>query len=67
LDGQKQELALDAYIVPNTHDNVLWQIYELEPGEHTLRIVTTETADPRSDGRQVAIREAVVYRATASP
>jgi len=66
LDGKKQDLALDAYIVPNTHDNVLWQIYGLKPGPHTLRIVTTGTADPRSQGRQVAIREACVYRESAA-
>lgn len=66
LDGHKQELALDAYIVPNTHDNVLWQIYGLKPGPHTLRLVTTGTADPRSQGRQVAIREACVYRESAA-
>lgn len=63
LDGQKAELGLDAYIVPNTHDNVLWQAYGLKPGPHTLRIVTTGTADGRSKGTQVAIREACVYRA----
>jgi hypothetical protein len=63
LDGKKQSLGMDAYIVPNTHDNVLWQAYNLKPGEHTLRIVTTGTADPRSTGSDVAIAQAVVYRA----
>ncbi len=66
LDGRRQELGLDAYIVPNTHDNVLWQTYGLKPGPHTLRLVLTGTADPRSQGRQVAIREACVYRAPKS-
>ncbi len=64
LDGQKQKLPLDAYIVPNTHDNVLWQAYDLKPGKHTLRIVTLGKADPRSTGHQVAIGQAVVYRAS---
>lgn len=63
LDGQQQELTLDAYIVPNTHDNVLWQIYDLSPGPHTLRIVTRGEADARSTGQEVAIAQAVVYRA----
>ncbi len=63
LDGQKTELALDAYIVPNTHDNVLWQAYGLKPGPHTLRLVTLDEADARSQGKRVAIREAVTYRA----
>jgi hypothetical protein len=66
LDGKKQDLLLDAYIVPNTHDNVLWQIYGLKTGAHTLRLVTTGTADSRSQGRQVAIREACVYRESAA-
>lgn len=63
LDGRKQKLSLDAYIVERTHDNVLWQAYGLKPGEHMLRIVPTGQADSRSKGRQVAISEAVVYRA----
>ncbi len=63
LDGQKQELGLDAYIVPNTHDNVLWQAYGLEPGEHTLRIATSGQADARSNGREIAISQALVYQA----
>lgn len=63
LDGKKQDLLLDAYIVPNTHDNALWQIHGLRNGRHTLRIVTTGAVDPRSQGREVAIREALVYRA----
>jgi len=66
LDGQKQELALDGYIVPNTHDNVLWQAYDLEPGQHTLRIVSTGQADSRSSGREVAISQAAVYKAADS-
>ncbi len=66
LDGKKQDLLLDAYIVPNTHDNVLWQTYGLKPGPHTLRIVLTGTADPRSRGKQVVISEACVYRPSAT-
>jgi len=62
IDGQKQDLLLDAYIVPNTHDNVLWQIYGLAPGRHTLRIVTLGRSDPRSRGQEVQIEAAVTYR-----
>jgi hypothetical protein len=61
LDGKREGVA-DAYIVERTHDNALWHIYGLKPGEHTLRIVTTGTADPRSKGTQVAIERAIVYR-----
>ena len=64
LDGQKHSVPLDAYIVPNTHDNVLWQAYGLKSGPHTLRIVTPDAADARSKGRQIAISEAVVYWAS---
>jgi len=63
LDGTKQMLALDAYIVPNTHDNVLWQASGLKPGAHMLRIVTRGDADARSTGKKVTIERAVVYRA----
>lgn len=63
LDGRKQEMRLDAYVPPETHDNVLWHTYGLEPGEHILKIVVTDDADARSGGREVPIREAVVYRA----
>ena len=63
IDGKKQKQGLDAFIVERTHDNVLWQIYDLKPGEHILRISTVYKADPRSKGREVAVTEAVVYRA----
>lgn len=62
LDGKRQKLPLDAYIVPNTHDNVLWQAYGLKPGSHTLRIAVTGIADNRSKGTQVSIWGAAVYR-----
>jgi hypothetical protein len=61
LDGKRKGLA-DTYIVERTHDNALWHIYGLKPGEHTLRIVTTGTADPRSKGTLVVIERAIVYR-----
>lgn len=61
LDGKKASVA-DAYIVENTHDNVLWNVYGLKPGEHTVRLVTTGEADPRSKGKQVSLAKAVVYR-----
>jgi hypothetical protein len=61
LDDTKQVLPLDAYIVPNTHDDVLWQAYDLKPGEHTLRIVTRGDADPRSAGTRVAIQQAITF------
>jgi hypothetical protein len=63
IDGKKQKQGLDAFIVERTHDNVLWQVYDLKPGEHILRISTVYKADPRSKGREVAVTEAVVYRA----
>ena len=62
VDGKKSGQLLDAYIVKNTHDNALWHTYGLKPGEHTLKIVTLGTADPRSRGRVVAIDRAVIYR-----
>jgi len=61
LDGKRKGVA-DAYIVERTHDNALWHIYGLKPGEHTLRIVSTGTADPRSNGTRIAIERAIIYR-----
>lgn len=63
LDEKKQAQLLDAYIVPRTHDNVLWQVYGLKPGPHTVRIVPLGQADSRSQGKQIAIQEAVTYHA----
>ncbi len=62
LDGKKVGRA-DAYIVERTHDNVLWNIYGLKPREHTVRLVTTNQADPRSSGKRLGISAAVVYKA----
>jgi hypothetical protein len=61
LDGKRAGVA-DGYIVERTHDNALWHVYGLKSGEHTLRMVTTGTADPRSQGTRVAIERAIVYR-----
>jgi hypothetical protein len=61
LDGKRQGVA-DAYIVERTHDNALWHIYGLKPGDHTLRMVTIHEADPRSQGRLLTIERAVIYR-----
>ena len=49
----------DAYIVENTHDNVLWNVYGLKPGEHTVRLVATGDADPRSKGKKVSLTKAL--------
>jgi hypothetical protein len=65
LDGKKVGVA-DAYIVENTHDSVLWNVYGLKPGEHTVRLVATGDCDPRSKGKKVSLSKAVVYRAADS-
>jgi len=62
LDGKKVGVA-DAYIVPNTNDDSLWHTYGLKDGEHTLRLVTTASADSRSTGHDLVVERAVVYRA----
>lgn len=61
LDGKKVRSA-DAYIVERTWDNALWNVYGLKPGEHTVKFVTTDRADARSNGKRITIREAVVYK-----
>ncbi len=62
LDGGKAG-EINAYIVPNTHDNDLWHAEGLKPGAHELRIVTRDDADPRSKGKAIAISKAIAYRA----
>jgi hypothetical protein len=41
---------------------VLWHVYGLKMGPHTLRIVTTDAADARSKGKRIVISSAVTYR-----
>jgi hypothetical protein len=62
LDGKKVGVA-DGYIVENTYDNVLWNVYGLKSGDHTVRLVVNGQADPRSSGKVVSIRQAITYRA----
>jgi hypothetical protein len=61
LDGKRKGVA-DAYIVERTHDNALWHVYGLKSGDHTLRLVTTGEADPRSKGSLISVERAVVFR-----
>ena len=62
VDGKKAGV-LEAYIVPNTHDNALWHVFGLKPRIHSIRIVMREDADPRSQGHKITIDRAVAYRA----
>ena len=59
----KCELVADACIVPKTYDHDLWRIHGLKPGEHKLRLVMRDDADPRSHGQKLTVGGAVVYRA----
>jgi hypothetical protein len=63
LDG-KAAGKINAYIVPRTSDDSLWHIYGLKPGQHSLRVVPRPDADPRSAGKKISIRAAIVYRAS---
>ncbi len=61
VDGKKVHAA-DAYMVERTHDNALWHVYGLAPGEHNVRLVTRDDADPRSTGKKIVLREAIIYK-----
>jgi hypothetical protein len=61
LDGQKQDLLVDAWIPERTFDDDYWHVTGLPPGRHTLRLVVREDADARSTGKDVAIERAIVY------
>ncbi len=60
LDGAKAG-DMDAYIVERTHDTDLWHVYDLKPGDHTLRLVLRDDADPRSKGKKMAIIGAISF------
>jgi hypothetical protein len=62
VDGKKSDLVADDYIMPNTTDDDLWRMFELPPGEHTLRLVVRDGADPRSNGRRIMLNRALVYQ-----
>lgn len=61
LDGKKTGM-IDFYIVERTNDDSLWHAYSLTPGPHTLRIVTRDDADPRSQGKEKFLLGAVTFR-----
>ncbi len=62
LDGRKAG-EINAYIVERTNDDDLWHTYGLRQGQHIVRIVTRDDADPRSKGKSLALHWAVTYRA----
>jgi hypothetical protein len=70
-DGGKADVLLDgkpvhginAWIPERTHDNALWHVYGLTPGEHEVRIKTSATRDERSTGTTMLVTGAIVYRA----
>jgi hypothetical protein len=63
IDGVKSDLVADDYIVPNTIDDDLWRIFGLTAGEHTLRLVVRDDADPKSQGRRIMLNRALIYDA----
>ena len=60
LDGTKAG-EIDAWIPPNTHDNDLWHVTGLPPGDHQLRVVVRADKDSRSTGSEIVLERAVVY------
>jgi ADP-ribosylglycohydrolase len=60
--NDKKAGEIDFYIVERTNDDSLWHIYGLKPGQHTLRIVTRDDADPRSKGKEMFLVGAITYR-----
>jgi hypothetical protein len=62
LDG-RPAAGINAWIPERTHDNALWHIYGLAPGEHTVRLAVTGKADDRAAGATMLIDGAIVYRA----
>lgn len=65
LDDEKVG-EIDAYIMKNTSDNDLWHVYGLEDGSHTVRIVTLDEANLKSEGNAVPIQGAIAFRASVN-
>lgn len=65
IDGMKSDLVADDYIGPNTTDDDLWRVFGLTPGEHTMRLVVRDDADPHSTGTRIMLNRALVYRSSA--
>jgi hypothetical protein len=65
LDGTPAG-EIDAYIPPNTHDNALWHAYDLQPGRHTVRIVTRGDKAAASTGTRIGLAEAITFRPAAA-
>ena len=60
LDGERAR-KIDAYIVERTSDNDLWHTYELNPGKHTLRIVSRGDADSLSQGHKLTLESSITF------
>ena len=61
LDG-KMAGEIDAYIALRTYDRDLWHVSGLKPGQHTIRIVTSDDAHKFSKGRKILIMGAIEYQ-----
>jgi hypothetical protein len=62
IDGVKSDLVADNYIGPNTVDDDLWRVFGLSPGEHTVRLVVRDDADPGSKGKRMMLLRAIAYQ-----
>jgi hypothetical protein len=62
LDGAKAG-EIEAWLPERTYDDDYWHATGLAPGRHTVRIVVRADRDPRSAGRRIEVRCAVVYAA----
>ena len=60
LDGKKVG-QIDAWVTVDTFDNSLWHTGGLSAGKHTLEIVTRDDANPRSSGKALRLKEAILY------
>jgi hypothetical protein len=63
LDGEAVGTA-NCYIPADTWDTAIYHVYGLEEGPHTLRLVTLDEVDPRSQGKLVRIDDAKVFSAS---
>ncbi|MBK7215030.1 MAG: ADP-ribosylglycohydrolase family protein [Bacteroidales bacterium] len=64
LDG-KLTRSIDTYYEYSNQEHAsvsIWHVFQLAPGSHTIKIVVKGSSNPLSKGKNVYIREAVVYK-----
>jgi hypothetical protein len=64
LDGQLHQ-TIDSYFFFSNQEHLdinLWHAFNLQPGEHSVKIVVKGEKRPESQGSRVYVREALILK-----